>query len=47
MNVTGTDTSKFQLGAGANVTLPGNLSLQLDVSALGERSLSLGASYRL
>lgn len=47
MSVTGTDTSKFQLGAGANIALPGELSLQLDLSALGERSLSLGASYRL
>ena len=47
MSVTGTDTSKFQLGAGANVALPGDLAIQLDVSALGERSVSLGASYRL
>ena len=46
-SVTGTDTSKFQLGAGANVALPGELSMQLDVAALGERSISLGASYRL
>ena len=47
MSVTGTDTSKFQLGAGANLALPGDLSMQLDISALGERSISLGASYRL
>ncbi|MBA3500260.1 MAG: hypothetical protein H0T65_07805, partial [Deltaproteobacteria bacterium] len=47
MSVTGTDTSKFQLGAGANVALPGDLAMQLDISALGERSISLGASYRL
>lgn len=46
-SVTGTDTSKFQLGAGANLALPQDLAIQLDVSALGERSVSLGMSYRL
>jgi len=47
MDVTGTDTSKFQLGAGVSVTTASGLSFLLDVSALGERSASLGMSYRL
>ncbi len=47
MDVRGTDTSKFQLGAGVSVTTTSGLSLLLDVSALGERSASLGMSYRL
>ena len=47
MDVTGGDTSKFQLGAGASVSTASGLSLLIDVSALGERSVSLGASYRL
>jgi hypothetical protein len=47
MDVRGTDTSKFQLGAGVSVTTASGLSLLLDVSALGERSASLGMSYRL
>jgi hypothetical protein len=46
MDVTGTDTSKFQLGGGVSVTASG-LSFLLDVSALGERSASLGMSYQL
>lgn len=46
MEVRGTDTSKFQVGAGVSVTVSG-LSVLLDVSALGERSASLGVSYRL
>jgi len=46
MDVTGTDTSKFQLGAGVSATTSG-LSFLLDVSALGERSASFGMSYRL
>jgi hypothetical protein len=47
MDVRGTDTSKFQLGAGLSVTTASGLSLLLDVSALGERSASFGMSYRL
>lgn len=47
MDVTGTDTSKYQLGAGVSVTTGSGLSLLVDVSALGERSASLGMSYRL
>ncbi|HSK05709.1 MAG TPA: hypothetical protein VK932_30885 [Kofleriaceae bacterium] len=47
MDVQGTDTSKFQLGAGVSVTTASGLSLLVDVSALGERSASLGMSYRL
>jgi hypothetical protein len=47
MDVTGSDTSKFQLGAGATVTAGSGVSLLLDVSALGERAVTLGLSYRL
>jgi hypothetical protein len=47
MDVTGGDTSKFQLGAGASVTTASGVSLLLDISALGERSATLGVSYRL
>jgi hypothetical protein len=47
MDVTGGDTSKFQLGAGASVSTASGLSFLVDVSALGERSVSLGLSYRL
>jgi hypothetical protein len=47
MDVRGTDTSKFQLGAGVSVMTAWGLSFLLDVSALGERSASLGMSYRL
>jgi hypothetical protein len=47
MDVQGTDTSKFQLGAGVSVSTASGLSLLLDVSALGERSASLGMAYRL
>ena len=47
MDVRGTDTSKFQLGAGVSVSTESGLSFLLDVSALGERSASLGMSYRL
>jgi hypothetical protein len=47
MDVTGTDTSKFQLGAGISVMTASGLSFLLDISALGERSASLGMSYRL
>jgi hypothetical protein len=47
MDVQGTDTSKFQLGAGVSVSTSSGLSFLLDISALGERSASLGMSYRL
>jgi hypothetical protein len=47
MDVTGSDTSKFQVGAGASLTAAAGLSFYLDISALGERSASLGLSYRL
>jgi hypothetical protein len=46
MDVQGTDTSKFQLGAGVSVSTASGLSVLLDISALGERSASLGVSYR-
>jgi hypothetical protein len=47
MDVTGSDTSKFQLGAGVSVSTDSGLSFLVDVSALGERSVSLGVSHRL
>ena len=47
MDVRGTDTHYFQLGAGASLTTSSGLSFLLDVSALGERSASLGMSYLL
>jgi hypothetical protein len=46
MDVQGTDTSKFQLGAGVSVATASGLAVLLDISALGERSASLGVSYR-
>jgi hypothetical protein len=47
MDVRGTDTHKFQLGAGASVTTSSGLSVLLDVAALGERAASLGMAFRL
>jgi hypothetical protein len=46
MRVTGTDTRRFQLGAGVSATTPSGVSLLLDVSVLGERGSSLGMAYR-
>ncbi len=43
---TGGDATHVQLGAGATLTYA-RLSLLLDLSAIGERSASLGVSYRL
>jgi hypothetical protein len=42
--LTGSDRNKYQVGAGVSVTLPANINLVIDGSALGERSASLGAS---
>jgi hypothetical protein len=47
MDVTGTDTRHFQLGAGLSVVMSIGLTIVVDVSALGERGASLGASWRL
>jgi hypothetical protein len=47
MDVTGQDKHHYQLGAGASLALPGNTMLQVDVSALGERSLSVAAALAL
>lgn len=47
MDVTGNDTGKFQLGGGISVTTASGASFLFDISALGERSTSLGMSYRL
>ncbi len=41
---TGTDAHHYQLGLGASVVLPANISAQVDASFLGERSLSAGAA---
>ena len=45
MDVVGTDTTHVQLGAGVSASF-GPATVVLDVSALGERSASLGLSYR-
>jgi hypothetical protein len=45
--VTGTDTRHFQLGAGLSVVTPLGLTINIDVSALGEQAASLGATWRL
>jgi hypothetical protein len=47
MYVTGNDTDQFQLGGGISVTTASGASFLFDISALGERSTSLGMSYRL
>lgn len=46
-DVKGSDTHKYQLGIGASVALGADLAILIDVAALGERSASLGMSYRL
>lgn len=45
-STSGGDATHVQLGAGATLTLA-RLTLLLDVSAVGERSASLGVSVRL
>ncbi|HTL32937.1 MAG TPA: hypothetical protein VL326_07425 [Kofleriaceae bacterium] len=45
--VSGTDTRHFQLGAGLSVSTPIGLTVNVDVSALGEQAASLGATWRL
>ena len=47
MEVTGTDTRHFQLGAGMSVATKLGLTVVVDISALGEQGASLGASWRL
>jgi len=47
MDVTGTDTRHFQLGAGMSVATSIGLTVVVDISALGEQGASLGASWRL
>lgn len=46
-DVRGSDIYHVQVGAGVSLTTASGLSILLDVSALGERSASLGASLRL
>ncbi len=46
-DITGTDQHHYQLGAGMTVALPKNSSVLVDVSLLGERSLSVGVSLTL
>lgn len=43
----GSDDHHYQLGGGVAAALPGGVTVLVDVSALGERALSIGASYRL
>jgi hypothetical protein len=45
--VSGTDTRHFQFGAGLSVATPIGLTINVDVSALGEQAASLGATWRL
>ena len=45
--VSGTDTRHFQLGAGLSVATSIGLTINIDVSALGEQAASLGATWRL
>jgi hypothetical protein len=45
--VSGTDTRHFQLGAGLSVATSIGLTINVDVSALGEQAASLGATWRL
>lgn len=47
MDVSGTDTHHYQVGAGASFATDGGLAVSLDVSALGEQAASLGMSLRL
>jgi hypothetical protein len=46
-DVTGSDTHKYALGAGASFATKSDFALLADVSAVGERSVSLAASLRL
>ncbi|ACY16710.1 hypothetical protein [Haliangium ochraceum] len=46
-DIAGSDQYHYQLGFGTSVRLPWELDLLLDVSLLGERSLSLGLSTEL
>jgi hypothetical protein len=46
-DITGTDQYHYQLGLGADVSLPWDLGALVDVSLLGERSLSIGISAEL
>jgi hypothetical protein len=44
-DATGTDTYKFQVGAGLSVSLPQRLDAFLEVVPLGEKALSTGLGY--
>ncbi len=46
-DATGSDTHHFQLGAGVSVVTSIGLTFVVDISAFGEQSASLGASWRL
>ena len=46
-DLTGSDTTHVQLGAGASYTTPFGLTAVVDVSAIGERSAALALSWRL
>lgn len=46
-DVTGTDTTHVQIGAGLSAALPWRLTAVIDVSALGEQAVSLGISKQL
>lgn len=46
-DITGSDQHHYQLGAGVSVALPRALSVLVDASAVGERSLSIGLGMAL
>lgn len=46
-HVTGTDKNHYQVGTGLNVVTAFGLTIVLDIVLLGERTFTLGASWRL
>jgi hypothetical protein len=46
-DITGTDQHHYQLGVGSSISLPFHTSALIDVSVLGERSLSIGVGLSL
>jgi hypothetical protein len=46
-DITGTDQHHYQLGAGMSLALPFGFNALVDASLVGERSLSVGASFSL
>jgi hypothetical protein len=44
-SINGTDTHHYQLGAGAALSLPAHIDLELEAIPLGEQALVLGAGF--